>query len=374
MQVDTLARGLVVPWGITSLPDGRVLITERPGRIRVLDAEGLAPRPWATLDVHSEFQSWGPESGLLGIAAASDFATSREVFVLATVWRSEGDRAATLAARLWRRLAGTISPRASFILKNRVIRFTERDGHGVDPTVIVDDLPAHHYHAGGGIAFGPDGRLYVSVGDATRPELLASDDLLLGAILRYERDGTVPADNPVEGSPVFARGLRNTQAFAWLPDGTMLGAEHGPSGMTQEAGRAGNDEVNVLRAGADYGWPRATGWEEIDGAEPPLWVWREAIAPGGLAAERRGATAGPDSATILVAGLRRRLERLVLTRGPDGRWRAVSLDTLLGGAWGRLRTLAVAPDGSVLLATSNRDARGQAGPHDDLILRLRRTP
>lgn len=365
VSVDTIARGLVVPWGIAFTPDGRALVTERPGRIRVIAADGLQEASWATLAVHSEFGTWGPESGLLGIALAPDFASSGHVYVMATVpVAGSGSARSGLRARLDRLLGRD----AAFEYENQIVRFTERDGVGVEPVVIVGGLPAFHYHAGGGLAFGADGMLYASVGDAWRPPYAADSNALVGKILRYERDGSIPSDNPIPGSPVWARGLRNTQAFGWLPDGNLLGVEHGPTGSDAESGRMGHDELNVLRAGADYGWPRVVGWASSAGSSQPIWVWRDAIAPGGLAIERE--TAAPESAVILVAGLRFKLLLLSLERGTDG-WMVRSGQELVAGDYGRLRTVAQAPDGTFWVTTSNRDGRGQAGPADDLVVRVR---
>jgi quinoprotein glucose dehydrogenase len=140
--------------------------------------------------------------------------------------------------------------------------------------------------------------------------------------------------------------------------------------MEQEQRRRGQDELNVLTPGGDYGWPHVTGWQTATGITSPVWMWPDAIAPAGLAV--RPATS-PDSAQLLVAGLRGQLEQLTLVR-VDGSWRVAARTTLLDGTFGRLRTVAVAPDGSVLLTTSNRDARGIRRPGDDLVVRLTLAP
>ncbi len=365
--VDTIARDLVVPWGLALAPDGRLFVTERPGRIVTVAPDGRVT-PFAELDVHGEAAGIGPESGLLGIALAPDFTTTGHVFVVATTWRTAGDRASSRATRLWRAIAGRVSPQQALRLKDQVIRLTDRDGRGREPIVIVDDLPTNHYHAGGGIAFGPDGMLYVSVGDALTPGLAARAAVPVGKILRFAPDGSIPADNPQAGSPVWARGLRNTQAFTWLADRTLLGVEHGPSGMSQERGRAGEDELNVIRAGADLGWPGTTGATAVEGVTAPIWVWRAPIAPGGIAVllER----ADPAESEVMVAGLRGQLERVILARdGAD--WSVRARETVVDGDLGRIRSLLPDQAGGVYLTTSNRDARGTARPGDDLVLRLR---
>lgn len=366
--IDTVARGLEIPWSLAFVPDGRILVTERHGMIRVIQNDQLADRPWAAIDVYGRDSTVWPESGLMGIALASNFAESRHVFVLATSWRTAGDRTAALSTRVWRQLAGLLLPEARSRFMTQVIRLTDRNGVGVDPVVIVDDLPANHYHAGGGIAVGPDGKLYVSIGDALSPSLAAAPEVLAGKILRYEPDGSIPVDNPNNGSAVYASGLRNTQAFAWLPDGTMLAVEHGPSGMPLEQGRAGRDELNVIQAGRDYGWPVSVGWDPAASSAPPVWVWHEGIAPAGLAVWEFSDSR--DSVTLLVSGLRGRVERLDLVN-VVGNWHVSARDVVLSGAWGRLRTIHRDADGVLYVSTSNRDARGTASASDDLLLRLR---
>lgn len=367
-RVDTLARGLQVPWAVAALPDGRLLLTERPGRIQVLDTASGERREWARLEVYAESPSWGPESGLLGLVLAPDFATSGHVYVFATRWRSAGDRSGATWRRIQRRTLGMLRREQGLPFVSEIIRFTERDGRGTDPRVIVSGLPANHYHAGGGLGFGPDGMLYASVGDVLHPELALASRSLAGKLLRYSPDGAVPADNPDPSSPVWASGLRNTQAFDWLSDGTMVGADHGPTGMAQEGGRAGRDELNVLQGGASYGWPAVVGWELIDANRPPLLVWREPIAPAGLASYR-----GPDprlASSVFVAGLKGGVEHLRLAKDSSGAWEVAARRRLALPRLGRVRGVRSLSDGSLLVFTSNRDARGQPQPDDDLLLRV----
>lgn len=326
---------------------------------------------WAELDVFSEAEGIGPESGLLGVALAPDFAVTGHLFVLATVWRTPGDRSGSRLTKLWRAVVGRVHPPTALRLENRVVRLTDQGDRGKDQTAIIRDLPTNHYHAGGGLAFGPDSMLYVSVGDALTPRLASHKREPVGKILRYRPDGGIPVDNPSPGSPVWARGLRNTQAFDWLADGTMIGVEHGPSGMSQERGRAGQDELNVLYPGADYGWPTVVGWDSVPGITRPVWVWDEAIAPGGLAAVV--ADDGTWDGSVLVAGLRGSVERMVLERRNNA-WFVAQRQRLLNGSHGRLRAAHQGPDGAIYLTTSNRDARGRAGPDDDLLLRLHVPP
>ncbi|HKG94781.1 MAG TPA: PQQ-dependent sugar dehydrogenase, partial [Gemmatimonadaceae bacterium] len=339
-----MATGLEVPWAMAFAPDGRIFVTERPGRIRVIENGRLRAEPWATLPVYAEDESIRPESGLMGIALAPDFATSGQLYIVGTFWKSESARAPSLPARAVRRIAGLFSSAASTPWENRVYRLTDRGGYGVDARVVVDDLPANYYHAGGGLAFGPDGMLYATIGDALHPDDAADRTSLAGKVLRYGPDGSIPADNPMPGSPVFALGLRNTQALAWHPrTGELFGADHGPSGMAQEGGRADRDELNVIAPAGDYGWPRVAGLDAGAGAYVrPIAVWTPAITPSGMAFYT-----GPEPAwagSLFLGGLRgRRLTRLTLAR-EAGRWRAAAEDSLLAGAVGRIRAVRMGPD------------------------------
>lgn len=365
--LDTLARDLKVPWGIAVTPDGRLLVTERYGRITAIHPDG-SRIVWAELDVYGEAEGIGPESGLLGIALDPDFTRTGYVFVVATRPRTTSGNANSRWMRLKRRLNAAMGSARSLALENQVVRFTDSDGSGSNPVTVITGLPTNHYHAGGGLAFGPDAMLYLSQGDGMLPALAPDTRTTLGKILRYAPDGTIPADNPTAESPVWASGLRNTQAFGWLRDGTLFGVDHGPSGMEQEGGRAGNDELNQISAGGDYGWPATVGWNVAHGHRAPLWVWETAIAPAGLAVVDE--SHGFPARSILVGGLRGQLEWLTVARDGDS-WRVDGRRRLIDGALGRIRTVVAGPDGAIYITTSNRDVRGVARPGDDLLLRLR---
>lgn len=339
---DVVASGLEVPWALAFTPDGRIFVTERPGRIRVIRDGALAPRPWASLEVAAE-----GEAGLMGIAVAPDFASTGHVFVCATV-RDGGD------------------------LINRVIRYTDRNGVGLDPTVIVDRIPAAEFHAGDALAFGPDRMLYVTTGDARSPRSAANPRSLGGKILRYTKSGAVPADNPTPGSPVYALGVRNVQGLAWDPWTKQLFAtDHGPSGLPGERFRMNNDELNAIRAGANYGWPSAAGPSRNAKYVNPVVTWNPGIAPSGLAAY-----SGPEPAwrgAVFVGALKgEHLRRVGLARdsGASGVWRVTGQGRLFPEL-GRIRAVAMGPDGSLYFTSSNRDGRGVPRRGDDHVYRLR---
>ena len=370
---DTIASNLEVPWSLDFAPDGRVFVTERAGRVRVIEKGVLRPEAWAELPVFARDEQIMPESGLMGIALAPDFASTGHVFVVGTFWkRSQAPLPRTLD-RLFRKVAGVFSDRAAIPYENRVYRLTDRGARGVDATLLIDDLPANYYHAGGALAFGPDGHLYVTVGEALASAFSTDPETGSGKILRYRADGSIPDDNPISGSPVYAAGLRNPQALAWHPERKLLlTTEHGPSLLPHENGRSGKDELNLVTPGANYGWPVVAGRAGDARFLDPLVEWSPAIAPAGLAFYT-----GPHAqwkGNAFVGGLRgQQLRRVVFdsAAAAQGQLRVAEQEVLLSQKIGRIRAVRMAPDGHLWITTSNRDGRGPASPRDDLILRLR---
>ncbi len=336
-QVETVAEGLDTPWDLAFAPDGRIFFTERPGRLRVIEGGRLRPEPVATIP---EVVERG-EGGLLGLALDPDFAGNGHLYLYHTYSGSDGG------------------------LRNRVVRYTLADRAGArgltEPRVILDDIPAAAIHNGGRIAFGPDGKLYVTTGDAAAPALAQDRDSLAGKILRLNPDGSVPDDNPFPGSPVYSYGHRNPQGLAWQPGtGQLYATEHGPSA---------HDEVNRIEAGANYGWPAMRGYEGgREGFTAPV----IASGPDTTWAPSGATFVGADTfprwrGDLLFAGLRSTtLWRLDLR--PDG---VGQLEPLLDDEYGRLRAVAEGPDGSLYVLTSSRDGRGNPSPGDDRVLRLR---
>ena len=374
--VDTVASNLEVPWSLDFAPDGRVFVTERVGRVRVIDNGVLRPEPWAELPVFARDEHIRPESGLMGIALAPNFASSGHVFVLGTFWKRSQAPLPRTIDRLFRRVAGVFSARAAIPYENRVYRLTDRGARGVDATVVIDNLPANYYHAGGALAFGPDGHLYVAIGEALASAFSNDPDTGSGRILRYRADGSIPDDNPIPGSPVYAIGLRNPQALAWHPEGRLLLAtEHGPTALPHENARFGRDELNLVTPGANYGWPVVAGRAGDARFVDPVVEWSPAIAPAGLAFYTGPYTQWRGNA--FVGGLRgQQLRRVVFDSGAaaQGQLKVVQQEVLLSQRIGRIRAVRMAPDGHLWITTSNRDGRGSPSSHDDLILRVRLTP
>ncbi len=343
-------RGLEAPWSLIFLPDGRALVSERPGRIRLIRGGVLQKEPYAVLEAAEGGGrgliglilelAVGGEGGLMGLALHPRFPHEPYVYAMHT-YRGPGGVA------------------------NRVIRLEDRGDRGRFDRVIIDGIPGALNHNGGRIAFGPDGMLYVTTGETNNAELAADLGSLGGKILRLTPEGGIPADNPFPGSPVYSFGHRNPQGLAWHPGtGELFASEHGPSG---EFGLRANDEINVVKRGGDHGWPRAVGAPGRAPYVDPIVVWKGSpVPPAGIAFYR-----GDLYVAVLGSGA---LIRIALARsGP--RWRAVGIERWFASGPdaarpGRIRDVVAGPDGRLYFLTSNRDGRGSPRPGDDTIYRL----
>lgn len=315
--VKVIASNLEVPWAADISQDGRIFFTERQGRIRIIENGTLLDPIFINVAQQGE-------SGLLGLALHPDFAKNHLLYIYQTY--SNGT--------------------AVF---NKVVMLTERDNKITDSKVILDRIPAADRNDGGRIKFGPDGKLYVATGDAKQPQLAQNAGSLAGKILRINPDGTIPADNPFPDSPVYSFGHRNIQGLAWDQAGRMYASEHGESG---------NDEINLIKAGENYGWPI----EECDAKrfEKPVFCFNPAIAPSGIVIPSSDLLGYKGH--ILVAALKAaQLRDVDLATG--------SSNNILTG-YGRIRDVIEAPDGSLYVLTSNRDGRAIAEQGDDRILHV----
>jgi len=336
-KVEKVVGGLEVPWSIVWAPDGRMIFTERPGRVRVVEKGALNPKP---LLVVPDVEKSG-ESGLMSVALHPQFSSNHFIY-LSYAYTSGGVRV-------------------------RVVRYREAPEGLVDRTVIIDDLPAAQFHAGCRLRFGPDGKLYVTTGDATRRDLAQQLDSLAGKTLRLNDDGTVPQDNPFVGRQnarpeIWSFGHRNAQGLDFQPGSNlMFQTEHGPSGFD---GPGGGDEVNIVEKGKNYGWPTIHHTQSAPGLESPLLEYTPACAPAS-GMFYRGSVFPQFKGNFFFGCLRgERVIRVVL----DGR-RVVNQENLLQN-YGRIRDVAEGPDGFLYFSTSNRDGRGKPAEDDDRILRL----
>lgn len=336
-KVEKVVGGLQVPWSIVWAPDGRMIFTERVGRIRVFENGSLKPQP---LFVVPDVEPTG-ESGLMSVVLHPQFATNHLLY-LSYAYAGAGIRV-------------------------RVVRYREAPEGFVDRKVIIEDIPAAQFHAGCRLRFGPDGKLYITTGDATQRELAQRLDSLAGKTLRLNDDGSVPNDNPfiaqANARPeIWSYGHRNSQGMDWQPGSNlMFQTEHGPSGFD---GPGGGDEVNIVERGKNYGWPLIHHKESRAGLESPLLEYTPACAPAS-GMFYRGSAFPQFKGNFFFGCLRgERLIRVTL----DGR-RVLSQEDLIT-KYGRIRDVAEGPDGFLYFSTSNRDGRGTPTTDDDRILRL----
>lgn len=336
-RVETVASNLEVPWAIAFLPDGNVLFTERPGRVRIIEKGKLSDE--AVFKVPDVEPSG--ESGLMDLSLHPKFADNKFVY-LSYAYNNDGKRV-------------------------KVVRYKYDGVTFVEPKTIIENLPAAQYHAGTRCRFGPDGKLYITTGDSTKRELAQKMDSLAGKTLRLNDDGTVPPDNPFinqkDARPeIWTLGHRNAQGLAWSPEGLMFQTEHGPSGFD---GPGGGDEVNIVERGKNYGWATIHHQQTQAGLESPLLEYTPSCAPGsGMFYDGKSF---PEFKGNFFFGclVGTRIIRVQL----DGR-RVVKQEDLLKGVYGRIREMEEAPDGSIWFTTSNRDGRGNAAKEDDRILRI----
>ncbi|WP_216656563.1 PQQ-dependent sugar dehydrogenase [Nocardioides marmotae] len=320
---ETVVTGLAAPWGLDFLPDGDAVVTERDSR-RVLR---VSPEGEVTELGTVEEAEPQTEAGLLGVAVSPSFAEDRLVYLYVSTAED-----------------------------NRVVR-AELSGDRLGPTEeVLTGIPNGYVHDGGRLLFGPDGYLYVSTGEIGERERAQDRDDLGGKILRITPDGDPAPGNPFD-SPVWSWGHRNVQGLAFDGEGRLWASEFGDSTW---------DELNLIEAGANYGWPEVEGRAEgtIDGGpsgdfvDPQAQWSTDEASPSGLAYA--------DGHLYLAALRGERLWRVPV--GPDG---AGEPEAFLVGELGRMRTVAFAPDGRLWLTTSNRDGRGQPAEDDDRILVLR---
>jgi glucose/arabinose dehydrogenase len=315
--IGTFVDQMDVPWGLDFLPDGDAVVTERITRqVLRVDQDGRRTL-LGTLDGAVP----QGEAGLLGVAVSPDYDADQTLFFYLTTGSD-----------------------------NRVVKAVVDGDRLGAPAVVLDGIPAGFLHDGGRIAFGPDGYLYVTTGETGNPELAQDPSSLAGKILRITADGDPAPGNPRQDSPVWSLGHRNVQGLAWDDQGRLWASEFGDSDW---------DELNLIEKGGNYGWPEVEGSGGAPEFVDPQLVWPvDQASPSGLAYA---------DGHLWMAGLRgQRLWRIDVS----AKGKASKPKDFFSQDYGRLRTVAAAPDGTLWLMTSNKDGRGNPTPADDRIIRI----
>ncbi len=336
-EIEVVAENLYVPWSVVFISTDHMLVSERSGAIREIIEGNLIAEPlYQFNDIAAE-----GEAGLMGLAVDPDFSSNRFLYACYT-YQNEN------------------------VLSNRVVRLKmDALGELILGRILLDDIPSARNHAGCRLLFAPDGTLFITTGDAMQPESAQDLNSLAGKVLRINSDGTIPADNPFTGSPVYSYGHRNPQGLAWdASTGLLYETEHGPSGFD---GPPGGDEINVIQAGANYGWPLVSHERTLEGIISPLIVFTPAEAPASamIYSGRMfpqfagnlffGALRGEGLVRVMISGS----ESLNLSR----------VEKIIQNV-GRVRDVVEGPDGYIYFTTSNRDGRGEVKRGDDKVYRL----
>ncbi|TCL74789.1 PQQ-dependent sugar dehydrogenase [Rhizobium sp. BK251] len=329
VHVETVADGLEHPWAVEVLPDGAYLVTERPGRMRVIRDGRLSPPLSGVPQVSARGQG-----GLMDVALDPAFATNRKIYFTAALRRGGGSGTVVFSAAL--------SP-------------DERSLANVTEIFAMKRFTGGNIQYGSRIAIDKDGSLFVSIGDRGNRDRSQDwrDDA--GSIIHINPDGSIPASNPdrtgARGLPeIWSKGHRNPQGITFdAADGRLYTVEHGARG---------GDEINAPEPGKNYGWPIITYGRDYSGAEigegtakegleQPLYYWDPSIAPGAIAVYR-GKMFPEWDGDVLIAALKfqllSRMER-------DSSGAFVAEERMFAGSYGRIRDVVVAPDGAILMLT-----------------------
>lgn len=340
VRVEVWVENLDIPWSLLFLPDGRALVSERKGVIRLIRNGRVQSKPYAVLDV-----AHTGEGGLMGLAAHPGFRSKPFIYAMHT-YNKNGKP------------------------YNRVIRLKDEGDTGKFEKIIIDNIPGGTFHDGGRIAFGPDGMLYITTGETFNSGLSQDLSSLGGKILRVDPEGGIPSDNPFKGSPIYSYGHRNPQGISWQPvTGRLFESEHGPSG---EFGHFANDEINTIVKGGNYGWPKVIGAPGLKKYIDPIIVWKHTTPPSGITFYK-GNVLKHLKGDLFVATLKSQaLIRIRLEKDPEKvarieRWFASDYSE---GKYGRLRDVVEGPDGALYFLSNNRDGRGNPKPGDDRIYRI----
>ncbi|MBI2013384.1 MAG: PQQ-dependent sugar dehydrogenase [Candidatus Colwellbacteria bacterium] len=324
-SVKVIAEGLEIPWDIAFLPYGDLLVTERPGRLVRIDVDGTRTQ------IPVESVRHAGEGGLLGLVLHPNFTQNNWLYIYLS------------------------SPEAGGETINRVEQYKLVNNILTKKKIIIDNIPGAPYHDGGRIEFGPDDKLYISTGDATRPEIAQDLNSLGGKILRLNENGT---------SEVYSYGHRNPQGLAWDNKGNLWETEHGPSAVVFP--NCCQDELNLIKPGANYGWPDSVGDKVLtETIAPALHSGRDTWAPASLV-YWKNPDASVGAGSLFFGGLKGEALYEAVLDGDKVR----ELKTHFKNEFGRIRTVRIGPDNMLYITTSNRDGRGAVRTGDDKIIRI----
>ncbi|MPM09902.1 hypothetical protein SDC9_56225 [bioreactor metagenome] len=329
-KVEVIAENLNIPWAIDISDEGKLYFTERIGSIRVIENGNLNFNPVITLK--EPFISRG-EGGLMGVVLDPSYLQNHYIYVMYSYLEDNK-------------------------VYNKVVRLIENNNKAFIDKVILDKIPGGRIHNGGRLKIGPDKKLYITTGDAGIPNLAQDLTSLAGKILRVELDGSIPKDNPIINSSIYSLGHRNPQGLAWNSNNILYEAEHG---------QAAHDEINIIKAGINYGWPIVQGNEvsnNILSQKPLIQSGEETWAPSGITFISQG----PWKNRLLVANLRGS-QLLSISLNEEGTM-VTNVESIMKNEFGRLREVVEAKDGSIYITTNNRDGRGNPNVNDDKIIKL----
>lgn len=334
--LETVVENLYVPWSIVFTADNRFLVSERNGTIRIVENNILKAEPLVRYNVSSQ-----SEEGLMGLALDPDYSTNHRVYTCLAYEGTNG-------------------------LTDKVISFQDNGDSVSDEKILIDNIPSARNHAGCRLLFLSDKTLLITTGDATDRTIAQDLKSTGGKILRLNRDGSIPVDNPFPNSPVWTYGHRNSQGLAWDSDHNQLWAtEHGPSIFD---GPAGGDEVNIIEKGKNYGWPIIHHRQTKEGLISPEMEFTPAVAPAALL-YYTGNLYPQFKGKLLMATLKGEalFELVINAQNPKD---LTTFKKITDINVGRIREVVQGSDGSIYIATSNRDGRGTLRTNDDKIYRL----
>jgi glucose/arabinose dehydrogenase len=315
-----LTQNLSFPWEILWGPDGKLWITERGGKIsRVNPADGTVSLVLNISEVVSH-----NEGGLLGMVLHPDFATTPEVFV-AYNYDKGG------------------------VYTKKVVKFTFNGTTLTNPVVLLDNIPASDIHNGTRLAISPDKKLFITSGDASVSSRAQDKNSPAGKIQRINLDGSIPADNPIAGSPVWTYGHRNPQGLVFVGD-RLYSSEHG---------NTTDDEINIIQKGRNFGWPNVEGFCDggsetsfctLNNVAEPIQAWSPTIAPSGIDYYNNDAIPQWKNSLLLAVLKDSELLQIQLNTAGD---KVETVNTFYKGKYGRMRDVAISPAGDVYIVTSN---------------------